>query len=850
MARYNRRDFIKTLGAGSAALALPMALPAGAAHAASERGTGAVPHRPGARAGVTPDGSWQVSVGELGWTFAGTVGAAATGISTSTGRDALGAYRQTTFTYQAGGTRQAAIKAYLAAPIVIFTDTYVGAAVNSGAFPTFSSYPTLPHTLSHQGCFGHYQFNSFDGAGDSPWLFFDGSGNTFAISAADHFQQAETTMAGNGAVTAGVLASITELPAGFARQTILVVGTSIEDTYRTWGGALTTLAGKSLPSSDAGAVLNTLGYWTDHGAAYYYAYDNSLGYTGTLQAVAEEWAAKKIPLGYLQLDSWWYPKGPQADWTDNNDGEYLYQADATLFPNGLAAFQKQIGVPLVTHARWLTASSPYRTEYQVSNNVVIDPAFWQKVMSYLRDAGVVVYEQDWLCSNAQPGYNLSDPDAFFDNMAHNAATEALTMQYCMALPRDYLQTIRYDNLTTIRVSDDRFEASKWDEFLYDSQLAGSLGVWPWTDVFMSTETTNLLLANLSAGPVGVGDGLGQVNPANLWQVARPDGVIVKPDVPIVPTGATYLADAAGSKPAMVAATHVEHASGLRYAYVFSYARQLSAPAGVYQAENATLSGATAAHDNPGYTATGYADYQNASGDYVQWNVNVASAGDYLLAYRYANGDTANRPLAITVNGTGAGTLPFAPTGGWASWNFQTMTVALSAGGNTIRATATGASGGNVDYLDVTQGAPAQPNQAASFTPAELGISTPAYVYDYFAGTGQLVAAGARVHVTVTNGSYWIVAPVGPSGIAFLGDAGKFVAHGDKRIPHVTDNGALQVTVQFTPGEGPITLHGYAPTRPTAVATSGAIISNTYDATTRRFALTVTATQQATLTVTR
>ena len=848
MARYNRRDFIKTLGIGSVALALPMALPSSPAYADSEGS----PHGPRARVQVTSDGAWQVSVGALGWTFAGTVGSAATGITTSPGHDALGAYTQTTFSYQSGGTKQATIRTYQAAPIVIFTETYVDAAANSGAFPTFATYPALPHTLSHQGCFGHYQFNSFDGAADSPWLFFDGDGNGFAISAADHFQQAETTMAANGAITAGVLASITELPAGFTRQTILAAGNSVEDTYRRWGGALTTLAGKSLPSSDAGPVLNTLGYWTDHGAVYYYAYDNSLGYTGTLQAVASEWANKKIPLGYLQLDSWWYPKGPQGDWTDNNDGEYLYQADATLFPDGLAAFQKQIGVPLVTHARWLTASSPYRTEYQTSGNVVIDPAFWQQVMSYLRDAGVIVYEQDWLCSNAQPVYNLTDPDAFFDNMASNAATETLTMQYCMALPRDYLQSIRYDNLTTIRVSDDRFESSKWDEFLYDSQLAASLGVWPWCDVFMSTETTNLLLANLSAGPVGVGDGLGQVNPANLWQVARPDGVIVKPDVPIVPTEATYLADAAGTNPAMVAATHVEHASGLRYAYVFSYARQLSAPPGVYQAENATLSGAIAAHDNPGYTATGYADYQNLSGDYVQWSVNVASAGDYVLAFRYANGDTANRPLAITVNGTEAGTLPFAPTGGWASWNFQTVTVALPAGASTIRATATGASGANIDYLDITQGTPAQPNQAASFSPTELGITTPAYVYDYFAGTGQLVAAKASVNVAVTDGSYWIVAPVGPSGIAFLGDAGKFVAHGTKRIPHVSDDGVLRATIEFTEGEGPITVHGYAPTRPTAAATSGAISSSTYDPATHRFALTVTAsaTHQVTLAVTR
>jgi hypothetical protein len=526
-------------------------------------------------------------------------------------------------------------------------------------------------------------------------------------------------------------------------------------------------------------------------------------------------------------------------------------ADSELFPNGLAAFQKQVGVPLVTHARWIDPSSPYHQQYAMSGQVVTDPAFWKEVMDYLRASGVVVYEQDWLCSGAQADYNLTDPDAFLDNMARYASGDGLDLQYCMPLPRDYLQSVRYGNLTTMRVSDDRFESSKWDNFLYDSQFAGSLGVWPWCDVFMSGETTNLLLANLSAGPVGVGDGLGQENPDNLFQVVRPDGVIVKPDAPIVPTDATYLAEAAGDKPAMVAATYVEHASGLRYAYVFAYARQVTAPAGAYQAEDATLSGAVAAHDNSGYTGTGYADYQNDSGDYVQWDVTVASAGAYTLSFRYSNGGTASRPLAVAVNGTAVGTLPFAVTSGWSTWAVQSTTVQLQAGASTVRATTTGANGANIDYLEVSQGStPVVPTQAATFGLAALGIDSAAYAYDYFAGGGSLVAKGGSVNAAVSDGTYWVVAPVGPSGIAFLGDAGKFVSHGDKRIANLSDDGDVHVTVDFAAGEGPVTLHGYSPTRPTATASSGSVGTLGYDTTSKLFTVAVTAasTGQATLTI--
>ena len=49
------------------------------------------------------------------------------------------------------------------------------------------------------------------------------------------------------------------------------------------------------------------------------------------------------------------------------------------------------------------------------------------------------------------------------------------------------------------LSDDRFDRNRWDTFLYTSRFASALGVWPWSDVFMSSETNNLVLSVLSAG---------------------------------------------------------------------------------------------------------------------------------------------------------------------------------------------------------------------------------------------------------------------------------------------------------------------------------------------------------------
>src|SRR6185436_2522825 len=72
-----------------------------------------------------------------------------------------------------------------------------------------------------------------------------------------------------------------------------------------------------------------------------------------------------------------------------------------------------------------------------------------------------------------------------------------------------------------------------------------------------------------------------------------------------------------------------------------------------------------------------------------------------LQFRYANGSTTDRPLKLTVNGQVVSpALSFAPTGSWTRWGTATATATLDAGTNTVRLTAAGAGGPNVDALVV------------------------------------------------------------------------------------------------------------------------------------------------------
>ncbi|MEV4363717.1 glycosyl hydrolase family 28 protein [Nonomuraea sp. NPDC049625] len=128
----------------------------------------------------------------------------------------------------------------------------------------------------------------------------------------------------------------------------------------------------------------------------------------------------------------------------------------------------------------------------------------------------------------------------------------------------------------------------------------------------------------------------------------------------------------------------------------------SSPGNRYEAENATISQGVVESNHAGFSGTGFVNYDNVAGSYVEFAVNAAAAGTATLTLRYANGTTANRAMDIAVNGTVvAAAKPFNGTGAWTTWQFTTVSAQLAAGANTVRATATTANGGpNLDYLEV------------------------------------------------------------------------------------------------------------------------------------------------------
>ncbi|MEM6804197.1 MAG: carbohydrate-binding protein, partial [Bacteroidota bacterium] len=118
----------------------------------------------------------------------------------------------------------------------------------------------------------------------------------------------------------------------------------------------------------------------------------------------------------------------------------------------------------------------------------------------------------------------------------------------------------------------------------------------------------------------------------------------------------------------------------------------------FEAESANLSGVSIFS---GRNASGgqYVDFQNPSGDFIEWEVQVATSGTYQLGFVYQLGRNPGRPLELDLNGsTLLVSLDFPPTGSWSSWDTTLQSISLTAGLNKIRLTAIGSSGPNFDFL--------------------------------------------------------------------------------------------------------------------------------------------------------
>ena len=104
--------------------------------------------------------------------------------------------------------------------------------------------------------------------------------------------------------------------------------------------------------------------------------------------------------------------------------------------------------------------------------------------------------------------------------------------------------------------------------------------------------------------------------------------------------------------------------------------------------------------NTGFVGEGYANVDNETGSYVTYGVTAAKAGEYDLTIRFANGGSSARGYDIyvgdvlVVQGVSMGS-----TGGWTTWEVQTIKVPLEKGYSELKFVSTSKDGmANIDYV--------------------------------------------------------------------------------------------------------------------------------------------------------
>ncbi len=497
-------------------------------------------------------------------TFQGATESAISKVATTSGHDRIGAYKRVAFQLRRRGqVVRASVRLYLHKPVALFAVRFLRATVNPRVlFPNFHSGPASLHTFSYADhVFAPPQFRA--GQSGSPWLLFDDQLNAAIISPASHFLI--TTMNGDGMkkIAVGLNRKIATVPAGFRIRALMVITHGINPAWNLWGDMITRLTGKVRPSNDADWGLRHLGYWTGNGAGYFFNYIPKLGYAGTMLHEIRHLHRRHIPVGYLQIDAW----APVMNRSYPLNSEI--KVSRSCFPDGMKAFEKQLALP------WIFWSSYYPT---TSANVP-DSRKWINAAKYLKARGMTTFEEDYLNERYKTSHfdrHLNRGDKFFGAMAEAMAASHLDIMYCMALPAEIMQGAKYSNVTTCRVSEDFFVRPRWRNFIFTSRLVSSLGMWPWAESCDSTSKYGILLQTLSAGMVGFGDLCGHEDRAHIMPAVRSDGIIVKPDVPLLPTGRSYLNQIQHPRRPIIARTWTDQ-NGVRTVYVFAFAAAAKPP---------------------------------------------------------------------------------------------------------------------------------------------------------------------------------------------------------------------------------------------------------------------------------
>ncbi|XP_071096653.1 uncharacterized protein [Haliotis cracherodii] len=509
----------------------------------------------------------------------------------SSGVDFIGQWQSNSFLYQAGSSQiEASFVQYTpdksiftynnpAMPFMLFKQRYINGANNTATngnytisgFPGFTvQEATLPlGYLSYSGqMFGHREmrlgqwgassFKIVDGLKGGPLALFDRvkTANTLIISSASRFMSSsiwrQNASTGGDNVYWGTMGGVENVPVDVENSFILFCGNQgINKAFVSWGQILQKWHGRTDQYVKSDFTINYLGYWTDDGAYYFNIPEKGKNYQDTVLDITNYIKQLGVPVRYIQYDWWWY-------YRDINGGVVSWTPKPGVFPDGLQWLYNKTELPVIAHSMFWSSNTTYakanggQYDFLIEGpkSLPLEERFWNDLLADARKWGLMVYEQDFLNIEFERVHKLwSDIDLarqWLHQMGNGAAKNGLTVQYCMALPRNVMQSLEIPVVTQARASDDYIPGTVNWKVGITSLFAWALGVAPFKDNFWTTSvqpgnpyhgatepytTLNAVVATLSTGPVGVSDMLGCMNKTLIMKCVNADGLILKPSRP-------------------------------------------------------------------------------------------------------------------------------------------------------------------------------------------------------------------------------------------------------------------------------------------------------------------------------
>ena len=241
----------------------------------------------------------------------------------------------------------------------------------SAKYPPAATYRTDECNFTYQGkCPLSYPYFNGTWVGGAqhgaPLVLYDASMRTLVLSPLKNLLVGQHTISRrlqrNTSDTAtlpwaaGLGGLITDLPAGFTHETVVVAGQGVRATMAKWGDVLLAAGGKPRPhwSRKDDMVLSKIGYWTDRGGYYYGSPDSrhrEWSMEDTLKATQATLKRQGVPIHYWQFDDWWFQQtngdfGGLHEWLPchqsvNGSATHCYPSSRrspSVFPSGEVGF--------------------------------------------------------------------------------------------------------------------------------------------------------------------------------------------------------------------------------------------------------------------------------------------------------------------------------------------------------------------------------------------------------------------------------------------------------------------------------------------------------------------------------